>query len=122
MSRTIFNELGENRVINPRSGFSQFVDLSNNQEIYGIKRFLNNLITNSDVNFNTTANLGRIVFNPNEPAGSGSQIVSIYTTDEIDGNSWIFDSAGNLYYIGGGLQPVKILFSPTGDINLIGTL
>jgi len=122
MSRTIFNELGENRVINPRSGFSQFVDLSSNQIIYGNKTFMNDLITNSDVNFNTTANLGRIVFNPNEPAGSGSQIVSIYTTDEIDGNSWIFDSAGNLYYLGGGLQPVKILFSPTGDINLIGTL
>jgi hypothetical protein len=69
MSRTIFNELGENRVINPRSGFSQFVDLSNNQSISGIKRFLNNLITNSDVNFNTTANVGRIIFNPNEPAG-----------------------------------------------------
>jgi len=122
MSRTIFNELGENRVINPRSGFSQFVDLSNNQQISGIKRFLNNLITNSDVNFNTTANLGRIVFNPNEPAGSGSQIVSIYTTDEIDGNSWIFDSAGNFYYLGTSPNPAKIIFSPSGNITSLGNL
>ena len=47
MSRTIFNELGENRVINPRSGFSQFVDLSNNQTISGIKTFLNDLKVNN---------------------------------------------------------------------------
>ena len=122
MSRTIFNELGENRVINPRSGFSQFVDLSSNQIIGGIKRFLNNLITNSDVNFNTTANVGRIIFNPNEPAGSGSQIVSIYTEDENDGNSWIFDSDGNLYYLATGLQPIKIFFSATGEITSLGNI
>ena len=122
MSRTIFNELGENRVINPRSGFSQFVDLSSNQIIGGIKRFLNNLITNSDVNFNTTANVGRIIFNPNEPAGSGSQIVSIYTEDENDGNSWIFDSDGNLYYLATGLQPIKIFFSATGEITSSGNI
>jgi hypothetical protein len=167
MSRTIFNELGENRVINPRSGSSQFVDLSSNQtiagvktfidniylnsnlistgdisttgtisgtfinnnqfvdlssnqSISGVKQFLNNLITNSDVNFNTTANVGRIIFNPNEPGGSGSQIVSIYTTDEIDGQGWIFDSVGNLYYIGGGLSPVKIMLSgATGDVTIL---
>ena len=45
MSRTIFNELGENRVINPRSGSSVFVDLSSNQIIYGNKTFMNDLIT-----------------------------------------------------------------------------
>ena len=119
-SRTIFNELGDSRVINPRSGFSQFVDLSNNQTISGIKRFLNNLITNSDVNFNTTANLGRIVFNPNEPAGSGSQIVAIYTEDENDGQGWFFDSVGNLYYLGSGLSPVKIMLSgATGDLTIL---
>lgn len=122
MSRTIFNELGENRVINPRSGFSQFVDLSNTQDIHGIKTFISDLITNSDVNFNTTANVGRIVFNPNEPAGSGSQIVSIYTTDENDGNSWIFDSDGNLYYLATGLQPIKIFFSATGEITSVGNI
>ena len=120
MSRTIFNELGENRVINPRSGFSQFVDLSSNQIIGGIKRFLNNLITNSDVNFNTTANVGRIIFYPNEPAGSGSQIVAIYTEDEIDGQGWFFDSVGNLYYLGGGLSPVKIMLAgATGDLTIL---
>jgi len=100
---------------------NQFVDLSNNQTISGIKRFLNNLITNSDVNFNTTANVGRIVFKPNEPGGSGNEIVSIYTTNEIDGIGWIFDSVGNLYYIGGGLSPVKIMLSGgTGDITILG--
>ena len=120
MSRTIFNELGENRVINPRSGFSQFVDLSSNQTISGIKRFLNNLITNSDVNFNTTANVGRIIFYPNEPAGSGSQIVAIYTEDENDGLGWFFDSVGNLYYLGDGLAPVKIMLSgTTGDLTIL---
>jgi len=168
MSSSIFNENIQNRVINPRSGFSQFVDLSNNQTIYGIKtfvdniylnnnlistgnisttgtisgtfinnnqfvdlssnqsiagikRFLNNLITNSDVNFNTTANIGRIIFNPNEPGGSGSQIVSIYTTDEIDGQAWFFDSVGNLYYLGNGISPIKIMLSGgTGDITILG--
>ena len=120
MSRTIFNELGENRVINPRSGFSQFVDLSSNQIIGGIKRFLNNLITNSDVNFNTTANVGRIIFYPNEPPGSGSQIVSIYTEDENDGHGWFFDSVGNLYYLGGGIAPVKIMLAgATGDLTIL---
>jgi len=120
MSRTIFNELGENRVINPRSGFSQFVDISSNQDIHGIKRFLNNLITNSDVNFNTTANVGRIIFYPNEPAGSGSQIVAIYTEDEIDGLGWFFDSVGNLYYLGDGIAPVKIMLSgATGDLTIL---
>ena len=120
MSRTIFNELGESRVINPRSGFSQFVDLSNNQTISGIKRFLSNLITNSNVNFNTTANVGRIIFYPNEPAGSGSQIVAIYTEDENDGQGWFFDSVGNLYYLGGGLSPVKIMLSgSTGDLTIL---
>ena len=93
-----------------------------NQTIGGIKRFLNNLITNSDVNFNTTANVGRIIFNPNEPGGSGSQIVSIYTTDEIDAQGWFFDSYGNLYYLGSGLIPTKISFAPNGNITSLGNL
>ena len=122
MSSSIFNENIQNRVINPRSGSSMFVDLSSNQDIYGIKRFLNNLITNSDVNFNTTANVGRIVFYPNEPAGSGSQILSIYTEDENEGQSWIFDSVGNLYYFGIGLSPIKIIFEPNGNITAIGNI
>ena len=120
MSSSIFNENIQNRVINPRSGSSMFVDLSSNQIIGGIKRFLNNLITNSDVNFNTTANVGRIIFYPNEPAGSGSQIVSIYTEDENDGHGWFFDSVGNLYYLGGGLSPVKIMLAgATGDLTIL---
>ena len=110
------------RVINPRSGSGLYVDLITNQSIAGIKRFLNNFITNADVNFNTTANVGRIVFNPNEPFGSGSQIVSIYTEDEVDGQGWIFDSAGNLYYIGTGISPIKISFAPTGNITSLGNL
>jgi hypothetical protein len=120
MSRTIFNELGETRVINPRSGFSQFVDLSNNQIISGIKRFLNNLITNSDVNFNTTANVGRIVFHPNEPVGSGDIIMAVYTENENVTTGWKFDSYGNLYYFGIGQQPYKILFFADGNITIIG--
>ena len=65
MSRTIMNINGDSRVINPRDASALFVDLSNNQIIYGIKRFLSNLITNSNVNFNTTANIGRVVLHPN---------------------------------------------------------
>ena len=119
-SRTILNIDTGNRTINPRSGSSVYVDLVSNQTIGGIKRFLNNLITNSDVNFNTTANVGRIIFNSNEPAGSGSQIVAIYTEDENDGQGWIFDSSGNLYYLGGGLSPVKIMLSgATGDLTIL---
>ena len=118
-NRTIFNELGENRVINPRSGFSQFVDLSSNQIIYGIKRFLNNLITNSNVNFNTTANVGRIVFHPNEPAGSGDIIMAVYTENENDSTGWKFSADGNLYYFGLGLVPNKITFFPDGTINIL---
>ena len=110
------------RTINPRTGSGLYVDLITNQSIAGIKRFLNNFITNADVNFNTTANVGRIVFNPNEPFGSGSQIVSIYTEDEVDGQSWIFDSAGNLYYIGTGISPIKISFAPSGNITSLGNL
>ena len=120
MARNILNIDSGLRQINPRSGSSVFVDLSSNQTISGIKRFLNNLITNSDVNFNTTANVGRIIFNPNEPAGSGSQIVSIYTEDEIDGQGWFFDSVGNLYYLGDGIAPVKIMLSgATGDLTIL---
>jgi hypothetical protein len=118
-NRTIFNELGENRVINPRSGFSQFVDLSNNQTISGIKRFLNDLITNSNVNFNTTANIGRIVFNPNTII---DEIITIYSTDENSSLKWVFDGVGDLYYIGTGIAPLKIKFSATGDIFCIGIL
>ena len=120
--KTLFNINGETRVINPRNGSDQFVDLVNNQSISGIKRFLNNLITNSDVNFNTTANVGRIIFYPNEPAGSGSQIVAIYTEDENDGQGWFFDSVGNLYYLGIGLSAIKIMLAPTGDISAIGNI
>ena len=120
MLRTLFNVNGDSRVINPRNGSDQFVDLVNNQSISGIKRFFNNLITNSDVNFNTTANVGRIIFNPNEAAGSGSQIVAIYTEDENDGQGWFFDSVGNLYYLGGGISPVKIMLSgATGDLTIL---
>ena len=119
-NRTIFNELGENRVINPRSGFSQFVDLSNNQtNIAGIKTFLNNLITNSNVNFNTTANIGRIVFHPNEPAGSGDIIMAVYTENENATTGWKFSADGNLYYFGLGLMPNKITFLPDGTINIL---
>jgi hypothetical protein len=119
-SRNILNIDSGLRQINPRSGSSVFVDISSNQIIGGIKRFLNNLITNSDVNFNTTANVGRIIFNPNEPAGTGSQIVAIYTEDENNGQGWFFDSIGNLYYLGGGLSPVKIMLGgATGDLTIL---
>ena len=119
-SRTILNIDTGNRTINPRSGSSVYVDLVSNQTIGGIKRFLNNLITNSDVNFNTSAGVGRIIFNSNEPAGSGSQIVAIYTEDENDGLGWFFDSVGNLYYLGGGLSPVKIMLAgATGDLTIL---
>lgn len=110
------------RTINPRSGSGLYVDLITNQSIAGIKRFLNNFITNADINFNTNANIGRVVFNPNEPFGSGSQIVSIYTEDEVDGQGWIFDSAGNLYYIGTGIAQIKISFAPNGNITSLGNL
>jgi hypothetical protein len=99
-----------------------YVDLLTNQSIAGIKRFLNNLITNNDVNFNTTGNIGRIVFKPNEPAGFGGNLLSIYTTDENDSRGWIFDADGNLYYLGTGFIPQKIFFSQTGNINAIGAI
>lgn len=121
-NRTIFNELGESRVINPRSGFSQFVDLSNNQTISGIKRFLSNLITNSNVNFNTTANVGRIVFKPNEPAGILGYLLSVYTQDQNDGQGWIFDAYGNLFYTSNDLIPIQTVFSPNGYITITNDL
>ena len=55
--RTLFNVNGDSRVINPRNGSDQCVDLVSNQSISGIKRFLSNLITNSNVNFNTSNNI-----------------------------------------------------------------
>jgi len=112
MSRTIYNELGDSRVINPRSGSSQFVDLSNNQSISGIKIFLNNLITNSDVNFNTTANDGRVVVTPNVPYGV-SKILSVYTLNQTIGYGWFFDANGNLYYFD---NIIRIIFYSTGNI------
>ena len=120
--RTILNINGSNRTINPRSGSSVYVDLVSNQTIGGIKRFLNNLITNSDINFNTTANVGRIIFKPNEPSGFGGNLLSIYTTDENDTQGWIFDADGNLYYLGVGLTPIKIIFESTGNITAIGDI
>jgi len=99
-----------------------YVDLLTDQSINGIKRFLSNLITNSNVNFNTSANIGRIVFRPNEIVGFGGDIVAIFTKDENDGAGWFFDSYGFLYYLGSGLIPQKISFNPVGNINAIGTI
>jgi len=99
-----------------------YVDLLTDQSISGIKRFLSNLITNSNVNFNTTGNIGRIVFRPNEASGFGGNLVAIYTTDENDGQGWIFDSSGFLYYIGTGFISQKIIFDPTGQINAVGAI
>ena len=98
-----------------------YVDLLTNQSINGIKTFLSNLITNSNVNFNTSANVGRIVFKPNEPVGFGNNLLTIYTEDENDGQGWIF-SDGSLYYLGIGLSPIKIIFEPTGNITAIGNI
>jgi len=98
-----------------------YVDLITNQSISGIKRFLSNLITNSDVNFNTTGNIGRIVFKPNEPPGFGGNLVAIYTTDENDGQGWIF-SDGFLYYLGTGFISQKIIFNPVGNIDAVGSI
>jgi len=99
-----------------------FVDLTTNQSINGIKRFLTNLITNGNVNFNTSSNIGRIVFKPNEPAGFGGNLVAIYTVDENDGSGWIFDADGFLYYQGTGFISQKIIFDPTGAINAVGSI
>ena len=104
------------------SSGSLYVDLLTNQSINGIKTFLSNLITNSNVNFNTSANVGRIVFKPNEAPGFSGNLVSIYTTDENDTQGWIFDADGNLYYLGTGFIPQKIFFSPTGNITAIGAI
>jgi hypothetical protein len=121
-ARTILNIDTGNRTINPRSGSSVYVDLVSNQQIGGIKRFLNNLITNSDVNFNTTGNIGRIVFKPNEPAGFGGNLIAIYTTDENNGSGWIFDADGFFYYLGTGFVSQKIIFDPTGSINAVSSI
>ena len=99
-----------------------YVDLTTAQSINGIKTFLSNLITNSNVNFNTTGNIGRIVFKPNETAGFGGNLLTVYTTDENDAQGWIFDADGNLYYLGTGLIPQKIFFSATGNITAIGAI
>ena len=74
--KTLFNINGETRVINPRNGSDQFVDLVSNQSISGIKRFLSNLIANSNVNFNTSNNIGRVVVHPNTTLEG---IINIYT-------------------------------------------
>jgi hypothetical protein len=99
-----------------------FVDLLTNQSINGIKTFLSNLITNSNVNFNTSANVGRIVFKPNEAPGFGGNLLTIYTEDENDAQGWNFDADGNLYYLGIGLSPIKIIFEPTGNITAINNI
>ena len=99
-----------------------YVDLTTAQSINGIKTFLSNLITNSNVNFNTTGNIGRIVFKPNETAGFGGNLLTVYTTDENDTQGWIFDADGNLYYLGTGFIPQKIFFSATGNITAIGAI
>jgi len=113
MSRTILNINGDSRVINPRNGSAVFVDLVSNQSISGIKRFLSNLITNSNVNFNTTSNVGRVVFTPNVPVGV-DKIVSIYTTNQTIGYGWFFDANGNLYFQD---NIVRIIFYSTGNIT-----
>jgi len=118
-ARTILNINGDNRTINPRSGSSVYVDLLTNQSISGIKRFLSNLITNSNVNFNTTANVGRIVFLPNVSSGN---ILTVYTISETDGKSWVFDDSGNFYYTGTSPNPTKIIFSSNGNILSLGNL
>ena len=99
-----------------------YVDLTTAQSINGIKTFLSNLITNSNVNFNTTGNIGRIVFKPNETPGFGGNLLTVYTTDENDTQGWIFDADGNLYYLGTGFIPQKIFFSATGNITAIGAI
>jgi hypothetical protein len=122
MSRTILNIEGTNRTINPRNGVSLFVDLSSNQNIGGVKRFLNNLITNSNIYFNNTANVSRIIFKPNETAGGGGNLVAIYRNNEADGRAWIFDANGSLYYVGSSLS-VKIYFDGTiGNIDALGAI
>jgi len=118
-TRSILNINGDSRVINPRNGSAVFVDLLTDQTIAGIKRFLNNLITNSNVNFNTTANVGRVVFLPNVSSGN---ILTVYTISETDGKGWIFDSSGNLYYLGTSPNPTKIIFSSNGNILSLGNL
>jgi hypothetical protein len=96
-----------------------FVDLLTNQSISGIKRFLSNLITNSNVNFNTTANIGRIVFKPNENPGFGGNLISIYTTDENNGSGWFFDADGNFYLLN---ISQRVFFDSIGNINANGTI
>ena len=118
-SRTIFNELGDSRVINPRSGYSQFVDLSNNQVIFGEKRFLSNLTTNSNVNFNKTNNIGRVVVHPNTLAEG---IINIYTVDATDGKRWEFSNNGDLAYVGASPNAYKLVLSPNGDIITQGDI
>jgi hypothetical protein len=100
----------------------QFVDISNTQDIYGVKNFISDLLTRNNVNFNTIDGVGRIVFKPNEPAGFGGSLLSVYTTDENDGQGWIFNSDGNLYYQGTGLTPIIIELTPTGNISVIGDI
>ena len=115
MSRTVFNELGENRVINPRSGFSQFVDLSNNQTISGIKTFLNDLITNANVNCKNELNSHCLIITPSITApiyrlqlfGTPGGIKKLYynISDELGlietiNTIWKINGAGNFSTIG----------------------
>ena len=63
-ARTILNIDTGNRTINPRSGSSVYVDLVSNQSIAGIKTFLNNLITNANVNFKNASNQDCLIITP----------------------------------------------------------
>jgi len=121
-ARTILNIDTGNRTINLRSGSSVYVDLLTDQTIAGIKRFLNNLITNSNINFNTTSNIGRIVFLPNVTTGTSDKLLTVYTVNETDGKGWIFDASGNLYYFSSSPNPTKIIFAPSGNILSLGNL
>jgi len=118
--KTLFNINGDNRVINPRNGSDQFVDLVNNQTISGIKRFLNNFITNSNVNFNRTDNIGRVVIQPNNYAGT---FMGIYTDSENTGTGWIYDANGDFYYQTGGIfNNIQWKLDALGNLNIVGNL
>ena len=64
MARNILNIDSGLRQINPRSGSSVYVDLVSDQSISGIKTFLSNLITNSNVNFKNASNQDCLIITP----------------------------------------------------------
>ena len=63
-ARTILNIDTGNRTINPRSGSSVYVDLVSDQSIAGVKTFLNNLITNANVNCKNELNSDCLIITP----------------------------------------------------------